>query len=148
VVEAGPRAHKDYSGTPLWKKLGIKEGSRVLIANAPARFDDALHSLAPVPHAVEFMARRSNGLDVVVLFTTERREMERRFGSLAASLRPAGRLWIAWPKKASNVSTDLSFAIVQTHGLGQGLVDNKTASITAVFQGAQFVYRLKDRPSG
>jgi hypothetical protein len=118
----------------------------VFIANAPAGFDDALESQAPLPQGVEFMARRSQNLDVVLLFMTEVRELERRFGPLAASLRPAGGLWIAWPKKASNVPTDLSFTIVQSHGLEQGLVDNKTASITEVFQGVRFVYRLRDRP--
>lgn len=138
--------HKDYSGTPLWKKLGIRDGSRVLVINAPAGFDASLEALAPLPHEVGFMARRTKDLDVVVLFTLTHRDLERRFASLAASLRPAGRLWVAWPKRASKVPTDLSFTFVQEHGISSGLVDNKTTSIDAVYQGAQFVYRLKDRP--
>jgi hypothetical protein len=71
----------------------------------------------------------------------------RRFGPLQLALDPTGRLWVAWPKKASGVETDLTFTIVQEHGLAAGLVDNKTASITDVFQGCQFVMRLRDRPS-
>ena len=81
-----------------------------------------------------------------MLFTTRRRELERRFRALAAALDPAGRLWVAWPKKASSVETDLTFEIVQSVGLDAGLVDNKSASIDDVFQGLQFVIRVEDRP--
>lgn len=134
--------HKDYSGTPLPKKLGVREGSRVLLVGAPPGFELAL------PPAVE-LARTARGpLDVVVLFVTERSELERRFAGLASALDAAGRLWVAWPKKASGVPTDLSFEVVQAHGLAAGLVDNKSASVTEVFQGLQFVVRLKDRQRG
>ena len=142
--------HKDYSGTPLWRKLGIREGSRVVLIGAPDGFDATLRALAPLPPAVDVLgptaARTAKALDVAVLFTTERLVLERRFASLASRLDPAGRLWIAWPKKASRVATDLTFEVVQAHGLAAGLVDNKTASITDVYQGCQFVFRLRDRP--
>jgi hypothetical protein len=140
--------HKDYSGTPLWKKLGIRQGSRVVVVAAPPGFDGLLRRQAPLPPEVDFLTRATKGIDVAVLFTTERRVLERRFGPLQRSLDPAGRLWVAWPKKASGVETDLTFTIVQEHGLASGLVDNKTASITDVFQGCQFVMRLRDRQSG
>ena len=84
----------------------------------------------------------------MVLFATKRRELERRLAALARSLDPAGRLWVAWPKKATEVETDLTFDVVQEAGLSAGLVDNKSASLDQVFQGLQFVYRLKDRPGG
>jgi hypothetical protein len=91
--------------------------------------------------------RQAGGpLDVIVVFATRRAELDRRFGALAASLESAGRLWVAWPKKASAVRTDLTFEIVQRIGLDTGLVDNKSASIDEVFQGLQFVIRVKDRP--
>lgn len=138
--------HKDYSGTPLWKKLGIRPGSRVVLVNAPEGFPDLLTAQAPLPGDVRFIARATKDVDVAVLFVTERRSMERRFGGLQRALDPAGRLWVCWPKKASKVATDLTFGTVQQHGLGAGLVDNKTASITDVFQGCQFVVRLRDRP--
>ena len=137
---------KDYSATPLWKKLGIRQGSRVVLVSAPDGFGDLMVALAPLPPEVDFLARATRGIDVAVLFTTERRVLERRFVRLASTLDPAGRLWVAWPKQVSKVETDLSFGIVQAHGLEAGLVDNKTASITDVFQGCQFVVRLKDRP--
>ena len=69
--------HKDYSATPLWRKLGIREGSRVRLVNAPDGFDDALVAIAPLPHAVDFLRRSAKDIDVVVLFTTERRVLER-----------------------------------------------------------------------
>jgi len=138
--------HKDYSGTPLWKKLGIRPGSRVVLVDAPEGFPDLLTAQAPLPGDVRFIARATKDVDVAVLFVTERRSMERRFGGLQRALDPAGRLWVCWPKKASKVATDLTFGAVQQRGLSTGLVDNKTASITAVFQGCQFVVRLRDRP--
>jgi hypothetical protein len=81
----------------------------------------------------------------VVLFVTDLPDLRRRFGALARALAPTGRLWIAWPKKASKVPTDLTFGAVQGVGLEAGLVDNKSAAIDDVFQGLQFVYRLRDR---
>jgi hypothetical protein len=138
--------HKDYSKTPLWKKLGIKEGTRVVVEGAPEGFDDILVALAPLPHEVEVLSRATKDLDVAVLFTTRFRVLERRFDRLATALHPAGRLWVAWPKKASTIESDLTFESVQGYGLEHGMVDNKTASITEAFQGCQFVYRLKDRP--
>ena len=138
--------HKDYSTTPLWRKLGIGEGSRVRLVDAPDGFDEALVAIAPLPHEVDFLRRAAKGIDVAVLFATERKVLEGRFGALATALEPDGRLWVAWPKKASKVETDLTFEIVQAHGLGGGLVDNKSAAIDEVFQGLQFVYRVQDRP--
>ncbi len=138
--------HKDYSGTPLWKKLGIRQGSRVVVVAPPTGFDEALAAIEPLPADVEMLARVAKDLDVAVLFATERRVLERRFGALQRALAPAGRLWVAWPKRASKVESDLSFAAVQGYGLERGLVDNKTASITDVYQGCQFVLRVRDRP--
>jgi hypothetical protein len=103
-------ADKDYSATPLGKKLGAKPG-----------------------------------VEVLVLFTTRREELERRFTTLRDTLGPADGFWIAWPKKAAKVETDLSFEVVQQVGLDHGLVDNKSASIDATWQALRFVYRLKDR---
>jgi hypothetical protein len=134
--------HGDYSETPLSTKLGIHEGSRVRVVGAPPGF-----SLGALPTGVQLLVRARPGLDVAVLFVTREAELRRRFPGLASRLAPAGRLWVAWPKKASRVQTDLTFDLVQGLGLQAGLVDNKSASITDVFQGLQFVVRLMDRPS-
>jgi len=81
----------------------------------------------------------------VLLFTTTLADLRRRFPAAVRALDPAGRLWVAWPKKAAGLDTDLTFEIVQRVGLDAQLVDNKSASIDDVYQGLQFVIRLKDR---
>jgi len=85
------------------------------------------------------------GVDVVIMFTTSRAELDRRFEALKATLAPADGLWIAWPKKASKIETDLDFTAVQEVGLAAGLVDNKSASVDDEWQALRFVYRLADR---
>ena len=85
------------------------------------------------------------GAGVVVFFTTSRDDLERRFGGLKATLAPADGLWVAWPKKASKIETDLDFDAVQRIGLDTGLVDNKSAAIDDRWQAVRFVYRLEDR---
>ena len=132
--------HRDYSGTPLATKLGVREGSRVLVLAPPDGF-----SLGVLPGGVEIARSARGRLDVVVLFTDRASELRRRFASLAKALEPDGRLWVAWPKARSHLPTDLSFETVQRTGLDAGLVDNKSASIDERYQGVQFVYRLKDR---
>jgi hypothetical protein len=143
VPSVTPSGHKDFSSTPLPRKLGIREGSRVLVVGAPGGF-----SLGPVPTGTSFARSTRGPLDVVLLFTRTMADLQRRFPSAVRALDPAGRLWVAWPKKAAEVDTDLSFAVVQRAGLDAGLVDNKSASIDEVYQGLQFVVRLKDRPGG
>jgi hypothetical protein len=86
------------------------------------------------------------GTEVVVLFTTSHEELERRFEALKATLAPADGLWVAWPKKASKIETDLTFDEVQRIGLEAGLVDNKSAAVDDDWQALRFVYRLRDRP--
>lgn len=132
--------HKDYSATPLARKLGIREGSRVLVVGAPSGF-----SLGPVPTGASFARSARGPLDVVLLFTTTLTELRRRFPAAVRALDPAGRLWVAWPKRAARVDTDLTFEVVQRVGLDAELVDNKSASVDDVYQGLQFVVRLKDR---
>ena len=86
------------------------------------------------------------GAEILVFFTTSRVELERRFEALKETLAPADGLWIAWPKKASRIETDLDFAAVQAIGLAAGLVDNKSAAIDEDWQAVRFVYRREDRP--
>ena len=86
------------------------------------------------------------GAAVTVFFTTSHAELEARFGALKETLAPADGLWIAWPKKASRIETDLDFEAVQRIGLDAGLVDNKSCAIDDDWQAVRFVYRLADRP--
>jgi hypothetical protein len=85
------------------------------------------------------------GAAVTVFFTASRAELEARFGALKETLAPADGLWIAWPKKASKIETDLDFGAVQQIGLDAGLVDNKSCAIDEDWQAVRFVYRLADR---
>ena len=131
-----------YSSTPLPKKLGIKEGSRIALVNAPQNFQTELGEL---PDQVEFVKRPTNLLDIVIFFVLSERELARNFAKLAQKLTPNGMIWIAWPKKSSGVKTDLTFEPVQRIGLDAGLVDVKICAIDETWSGLKFVYRLKDR---
>jgi hypothetical protein len=134
-----PPAHKDYSHVPLHKKLGVKEGSRVAVVNEPDGFE------LEVPDGVEMLQRASKRLDVILFFSRTEQHLRRRFGVLAGYLKPAGGLWVAYPKKSSDLETDLSFESVQAVGLEGGLVDNKSVAVDDDWSGVRFVYRLQDR---
>jgi hypothetical protein len=134
----------DYSGTPLAKKLGIKERHRVAFSSAPDGFRDLLGEL---PENVSVRSRASGPLDVIVFFTRRRTELERRLPALRRALDPAGGLWIAWPKRSSGVETDMTEDVARELGLANRLVDNKVAAIDDTWSGLRLVIRLKDRPS-
>ena len=131
-----------YSSTPLAKKLGIKEGSRIALVNAPKDFENELGKL---PDKAEFVKRLTNSLDIILFFVLTERALARDFARLAKKLASNGMIWIAWPKKSSGVTTDLSFDSVQRIGLDAGLVDVKICAIDDTWSGLKFVYRLKDR---
>lgn len=133
-----------YSGTPLPKKLGIKPEQRIAFLDAPAEFAVALGDLPDGLAAPRTQAR--GPLDLVVAFFTERRRLAQRLPSLIAALDPAGALWIAWPKRASGVATDVSENVVRELGLAAGVVDVKVCAIDATWSGLKLVIRLQDRP--
>jgi hypothetical protein len=135
-----------YSGTPLPKKLGIKPGHRVRFSGAPPEFMTTLGKLPTPLYVVAEADETVSGLDLVVFFTTAADALRERFHALAASLAPAGMLWIAWPKKASRVPTDLTEDVVRQIALDGGMVDVKVCAIDATWSGLKLVYRLKDRP--
>jgi DUF3052 family protein len=130
-----------YSGTPLVKKLGIKEGFSIAFVNAPKNFASELN----LPPNVQAGGSSRAPLDFVLLFVKSEKELKQKFVHLAAKLKPNGMLWVAWPKKSSGVRTDLSFNDVQTIGLDAGLVDVKICAVDEVWSGLKFVIRVKDR---
>ncbi|MDP9233677.1 MAG: DUF3052 domain-containing protein [Actinomycetota bacterium] len=136
--------HKDYSGTPLYKKLGIKEETQFGLAGL--EIEEFLPIIGELPPGVEIMEVAREPLDVLVMFATGEKQLRRRFHALAAMVRPDGGFWVAYPKKSSSIETNLTFDIVQEVGLGVGLVDNKTCAIDENWSGVRFVMRLKDRP--
>jgi hypothetical protein len=130
-----------YSGTPLHRKLGVKPDSRVLLSAAPPGF--ALDEVPP--GAVVHTRAAGSSYDVIVAFSPDRRRLTSRFAALAARLTSAGALWVAWPKRASGVDTDLDENVVRDVGLAEGLVDVKVAAIDETWSGLKFVRRVRDR---
>ncbi len=129
-------------GTPLLRKLGIADGSRVALVRAPEGFD---HVLRPLPDGARLVTTVRGPQDVVIFFVARRAELQRRFAALARAVAPAGGLWIAWPKRTAGVATDLNENVIRQAGLGAGLVDNKVCAIDEAWSGLRFVYRRADR---
>ena len=132
-----------YSGTPLPKKLGIKPGHRVLLLSAPEHFESG--ALGELPVGVKVGRRLGGTADVIVSFHTERADLARRMPQLRAAMEPAAGLWIAWPKRASKVPTDLTENVVRDLALENVLVDNKVAALDEKWSGLRLVIRLRDR---
>jgi hypothetical protein len=133
-----------YSGTPLSKKLGIREGSLVAALGAPDGFERLLE---PLPAGVRLRAdlRLRRPHDVLIVFVHSSAELGRGFDRARARLAEDGGLWVAWPKQSSPLATELREGDVRAHGLSSGLVDNKVCAIDEDWSGLRFVVRLKDR---
>jgi hypothetical protein len=129
-----------YSGTPLPKKLGIKEQFRVALQNVPpevkAELQDALAGCR--------MAKQGP-LDLVLLCVKNQAELQKEFLRFSRQLAPTGMIWVSWPKKSSGVATDLGENEVRGIGLDAGLVDVKVCAVNEIWSGLKFVIRLKDR---
>jgi len=129
-----PRTMAAYSGTPLPKKLGIREKYNVLLVNAPERFE---RKLEPMPAGTEFVTdpRRAQ---ITVLFAMSLAELVGEFRQLTKALPERTPLWIAWPKKASGVATDLTDNVVREFGLAHDWVDYKVCAIDETWSGLCF----------
>lgn len=127
------------------KKLGFKEGFRVGFVNPPKGFQ---RELGPLPTDVKVtVGLLTKPLGLILLFADSQQTLKKEFPRLAQKLAENGMLWIAWPKKASGVATDLSDNSVRQIGLDAGLVDVKVCAVNDIWSGLKFVYRLKDRKS-
>jgi hypothetical protein len=133
-----------YSGTPLPRKLGIKPGHRLLLQDAPDGFE--ADTLGELPDGVDVRRRASGKADVIVAFHLRRDELAERMPALRELMEPAAGLWIAWPKRASGVATDLTEDVVRELALANTLVDNKVCAIDETWSGLRLVIRLRDRP--
>ena len=125
-----------YSGTPLVKKLGIKPGARVALLGAPRGFRSELKGL---PNDVRLETTMDRATDLAIWFVHSTREVTGRMGPVAASM--GAGLWVAWPKKASGVVTDVTEDVVRAAGLAHGLVDYKVCAINAIWSGLKFARR-------
>ena len=130
------------SGTPLPRKLGIKPGHRVLALHAPEGFDGTLGEL---PDGVVVRRTARGKADVIVSFHDRRADLARRMPLLRELMEPAAGLWIAWPKRASKLPTDLTEDVVRELALANRLVDNKVCAIDGTWSGLRLVIRLRDR---
>ena len=133
-----------YSGTPLAKKLGIKDNFRAAPLHVPddvkTELRDALGKCRIIQHIT------NKDLDFIFLFAKSRAGLELELVPASKALAPAGMLWISWPKKASGVATDLAEDVVRQSGLDAGLVDVKVCAVTDVWSGLKFVIPVKNRP--
>jgi hypothetical protein len=134
-----------YSGTPLAKKLGIKPGHHVALVNAPADFESLLEDL-PADVTLSRDLASQTAFNVLICFAKDAKQLRSSFAACSKKLSPNGGLWVAWPKKASGVATDLTEDTVRVVGLDAGLVDNKVCAIDDTWSGLRFVVRLQDRP--
>jgi nucleoside-diphosphate-sugar epimerase len=135
-----------YSGTPLAKKLGIKEGHVVGLVNEPDGFRPLLE---PLPGGVELAAGVRSRRDIVVMFARKRSEVESKLAAMTKAIFPDGAIWIAWPKKAAakqlGIDTDIVEDTVRAVALPTGLVDNKVCAIDDTWSGLRLVVRRENR---
>ena len=133
-----------YSGTPLPQKLGIKPGARVALVAPPEGFDDVLGELPP---GVSVKRQLRGQHDVIIAFFVRRADYQRRLPALTAALETNGGLWVAFPKKASGVATDMTDHVIREVALPTGLVDNKVCAIDDTWTGVRLVIRVELRPA-
>ena len=137
-MSARPNNRTTCSGTPLVRKLGFKPGMHVHLSDAPQEFASLVGKL---PEDVRVLRRATKDLDLVVLFATERRALARRLQTLQPKLAPNGMIWVAWPKRAAQVPTDITEDVVRDVALPRGLVDVKVCAIDDVWSGLKLVIR-------
>jgi hypothetical protein len=131
-----------YSGTPLPKKLGIKDRYNVCLVNAP---EDVYAEIKSALATCNIAGGGETTLDLAIVFIKSRTTLVKEFKRLTRQLAPGGMLWVSWPKKSSGVATDLDENLVREIGLAAGLVDVKVCAVSEVWSGLKFVRRLKDR---
>ena len=137
----GPTA-PGYSGTPLSRKLGIKEGTRVLALGSPPEYARILGDLPP---GVSFVSRAGASVDLAHLFVVRRAELARHLAKLRGSLRPEVAVWVLWPKKSAKVPTDITEDVIREVALPMGFVDVKVCAVTEVWSGLKLVVRKELR---
>lgn len=132
-----------YSGTPLAKKLGFKAGMEACTIDAPSGYRDLV---APLPEGVKFVAKVGPATDLVHAFATRRAALLELLRACRVSLKPDGMLWISWPKKVSNVPTDVTEDAIRELALPLGFVDVKVCAVDQVWSGLKLVVRKELRP--
>jgi hypothetical protein len=129
-----------YSGTPLWKKLGIKPGSVVFVSKPPANYRALI---APLPDGAKIASKMSATADIVHLFCESKAELAAGVRKTFSQLKEGGAIWISWPKKASGVKTDVTEDVIREVILPMGLVDIKVCAVDETWSGLKLVRRAK-----
>ena len=137
-----------YSGTPLAKKLGIKDDFRAALLHVPDDVKTELRGALAKCRIERVSANTAKDLDFIFLFAKSRAGLELELLPAAKALASAGMLWISWPKRSSGVMTDLTENVIRERGLDAGLVDVKVCAVTEVWSGLKFVIPVKNRPKG
>ena len=138
------KALAGYSGTPLAKKLGIKPGMKYLAINAPPEFHEWLGDL---PEHAQVVTKTSPPFTAVHLFVTEKDELTRLLRNYRRALKPAGFIWVSWPKQAAKVKTDITEDVIRAVALPLDYVDIKVCAVSAIWSGLKLVIR-KERRGG
>lgn len=131
-----------YSKRSLAEKLGLEEGSTVVILNPPSSYEKLLGKL---PANITREKALTKNLDFIQFFSTKQIDLQKNFPHLKQALSPTGSLWISWPKGSSKITTDLNENIIRDIGLENSLVDVKVIAVDENWSGLKFIYRLKDR---
>jgi hypothetical protein len=132
----------EYPQTPLWKKLGIKQESILLLVNAPENF---IVELGELPEGVSIVTDEVERYDVAILFVENLAQLDEKFIPLTTLIKPKDRLWVAWYKLSANIPTDVRFEKVQPLGLAEGLTDNKICALNTLWAALQFVVPVPKR---
>ncbi len=130
-----------YSGTPLAKKLGLKEGHRVWLINEP---DYYLNLFSDLPE-IKILKSRPKNVNFIHLFCSVQNELIKDYPDAKSAMLKDGMLWVSWPKKSSNIPSDLTRDWIRDYILERGLVDVKVCAVDENWSGLKFVYRLQDR---
>src|SRR5712691_2922364 len=131
-----------YSGTPLAKKLGIKEGSRLFLSGAPRNY---LELVAPFPKGARVVPKIDGETDIVHIFSTERARLTATLRDSLKRLKQDGTIWVSWPKKSSKVPTDVTEGTIREVALPMGLVDIKVCAVDDIWSGLKLVVRKENR---
>ena len=126
-----------YSGTPLAKKLGLKDGLTVLLTSAP----DGYRKQLDAPPSVRFTSKLSNAVDLVQIFATRRAQLAHALAGYRQTLAPEAVVWVSWPKKSSKVPTDITEDTVREVALPLGFVDVKVCAVDEIWSGLKLVVR-------
>lgn len=130
------------SGSPLSKKLGIKEGFRIYVKNPPEHYEQLLF---PIPENVRFVRRLTDGLDMIHVFVKRKGELKSEIRKQVTRIKQNGMIWVSWPKKSSKVVTDITEDVIREVILPMGLVDIKVCAVDDVWSGLKLVIRKENR---